>query len=137
CRLSYSRQAVTGRAAERWGNESQLGANAPCNIFPCRPGGPNDYCFVYTSRSNDEQWESLLDVIGRADLKGDPRLGTPRERAEHPELVAEVISAWTCRLTKREAMERLGAAGVPAGAVFDTLELSEDPHLRRRGMFVT
>jgi formyl-CoA transferase len=34
-------------------------------------------------------------------------------------------------------MERLGAAGVPIAAVFDTLELSEDPHLRRRGMFVT
>ena len=27
-------------------------------------------------------------------------------------------------------------AGVPAGAVLDTAELSNDPHLRKRGMFV-
>jgi formyl-CoA transferase len=34
-------------------------------------------------------------------------------------------------------MKMLGEAGVPAGAVFDTQELSSDPHLRRRGAFVT
>jgi formyl-CoA transferase len=34
-------------------------------------------------------------------------------------------------------MERLGSAGVPAGAVFDTLELSEDAYLRSRGVFAT
>ena len=31
----------------------------------------------------------------------------------------------------------LQGAGVPAGAVLDTQELSEDPHLRKRGMFAT
>jgi formyl-CoA transferase len=34
-------------------------------------------------------------------------------------------------------MERLGSAGVPVGAVFDTEELQSDPFLRKRGMFVT
>ncbi len=39
--------------------------------------------------------------------------------------------------TKTEAMEQLQRARVPGGAVFDTGELSEDPYLRRRGMFAT
>jgi formyl-CoA transferase len=105
-------------------------------VFPCRPGGPNDYVFVYTSRASNDQWHRLLEVIGRADLKEDARFASPEDRAEHLQVIDEVIS-WTVQRTKTEAMRELGGAGVPAGAVFDTLELSEDPHLRRRGMFVT
>lgn len=137
CRISYCRQAITGRASERFGNRSQLGRTAPSDVFPCQPGGPNDHVFVYTSRAGNDQWHRLLEVVGRADLKEDPRFESPEDRAEHPEAIDEIISAWTRHRTKREAMWELGAAGVPAGAVFDTLELSEDPHLRRRGMFVT
>lgn len=137
CRISYSRQAITGRAAERFGNQSQIGMSAPSGIFPCRPGGANDYVFIYTSRASDDQWHRLLDVIGRPDLKHDPRFVGAAQRAGHREFIHEVISAWTRLRTKRRAMEEMGAGGVPAGAVFDTLELSEDPDLRRRGMFVT
>ena len=137
CRISYARQARTGRAAERFGNQSQLGLTAPSDVFPCRPGGPNDWVFIYTTRANNEQWKTLLSVVSRPELIDDPRFGSPAKRAEHADAIGEVVSAWTRLRTKREAMQELGSAGIPAGAVFDTLELSEDPHLRRRGMFVT
>ncbi|HXM56630.1 MAG TPA: CoA transferase [Candidatus Dormibacteraeota bacterium] len=137
CRISYSRQAITGRAAERFGNQSQIGMSAPSGIFPCQPGGPNDYVFIYTNRANNQQWHRLLDVIGRPDLKDDPRFAGPVERAKHGDRIDELLGEWTRSRTKSQAMAELGAAGVPAGAVFDTLELSEDPDLRRRGMFVT
>jgi formyl-CoA transferase len=137
CRISYTRQALTGQAAERFGNRSQLGVSAPSEVYPCHPGGPNDYVFVYTSRASSEQWHRLLDVVGRPDLRDDPRFETPEDRARHVDAVDALISGWTRRRPKREAMRELGEAGVPAGAVFDTLELSEDPHLRARGTFVT
>src|SRR6266700_829135 len=137
CRIAYTRQALTGDAAERFGNRSQLGVSAPSDVFPCEPGGPNDYVFIYTSRASSEQRHRLLDVVGRSDLRDDPRFESPEDRARHLETIDSLISGWTRRRTKREAMQELGEAGVPAGAVFDTLELSEDPHLRRRGMFVT
>lgn len=136
CRISFARQLLTGRAAERWGNQSQLGMTAPSGTCPCTPGGPNDYVVIYTSRADNHQWERLLDVIGRPDLKEDPRFGDPVRRAAHAGAIDEVISAWTCRRTKREAMERLGRAGVPAGATFDTLELTRDEHLARREVIV-
>src|SRR5215472_4158151 len=137
CRISFARQLLTGRAAERWGNQSQLGMTAPSGIYPCSPGGPNDYVFIYTTRAGNHQWERLLDVIGRADFKGDPRFVNPLQRAANAGAIDEAISAWTRQYTKREAMDRLGKAGVPAGATFDTLELTEDEHLNRREAIVS
>ncbi|HLW60705.1 MAG TPA: CoA transferase [bacterium] len=137
CRISFARQLLTGRAAERWGNQSQLGMTAPSGIYPCRPGGANDYVFIYTSRAGNHQWERLLKVIGRDDLKDDPRFGDPVRRAANAAAIDELISSWTRRYTKREAMECLGQAGVPAGATFDTLELTEDEHLNRREAIVS
>ena len=41
-----------------------------------------------------------------------------------------MIADWTRSHDKQEAMRLIGAAGVPAGAVFDTMELMNDPSLR-------
>jgi len=137
CRISFARQLLTGHAAERWGNQSQLGMTAPSGIYPCSPGGPNDYVFIYTTRAGNHQWERLLEVIGRQDLKGDPRFANPLQRAANAGPIDEAITAWTRQYTKREAMDRLGKAGVPAGATFDTLELTRDEHLNRREAIVS
>jgi len=111
---------------------------APCNVYPCKPGGKNDYVFIYTSRwPGSPQWRKLLEVIGRTDLADDPRFATPESRYEHRHEIDEIISAWTRQHTKREAMELLGSAGVPAGAVFSTLDLTHDEYLRKRGTIVT
>ena len=135
CRISYARQLMTGRGAERFGNRSQLGLASPCDAYPCKGGGPNDYCFIYTSRVGNQHWERLLEAIGREDLRGDPRFASAQARSSHVAEVDELLSDWTRRHTKQEVMEVLGQARVPAGAVFDTKELSDDPHLRDSGMF--
>ena len=48
-----------------------------------------------------------------------------------------MIAAWTCRHDKREAMRVLAGAGVPAGAIFDTMELTDEPDFERRGIMQT
>jgi formyl-CoA transferase len=136
CRISFSRQLLTGRAAERWGNQSQIGLNSPSGVYPCRPGGPNDYVFVYTTRAANHHWERLLDVIGRPEARSDPRFKDPAVRASHYADVDEIVSEWTRRYTKHEAMRILGEAGVPCSAIFDTAELTQDPNLLERGAIV-
>lgn len=137
-RPAFGRQLVTGQATERVGNDQPMAQVAPNGIFPCKPGGPNDYVFIYTSRwPGSKQWEQLLDVIGCPEMKSDPRFVTPESRYEHQEEMNPFISAWTSQRTKIEAMEELGHAGVPAGAILTTAELAADPYLRQRGMFVT
>ena len=137
CRISYAAQALTGKPALRNGNQSLLGSTSPSEAYPCKGGGPNDYCFIYSSRATNRHWERLLDFMGRTDLMGDERFSTPEKRYQHRAEVDELISAWTREHDKREVMKMLGDAGVAAGAIFDTRELSEDPHLRKRGTFVT
>ena len=134
CRIAYSRQLLTNKACERNGNSVVLG-NAPCEVFKCSPGGHNDYVFIYTSRATNAHWERLCEVIGREDMKAEPRFATPPQRGNHALEINAEIEKWTKNYTKFEAMEKLGSSGVPCGAVMDTMELSEDPSMREREIF--
>src|SRR5436309_1101788 len=69
-------QGGNQKAAPRMGAQSTSGAPAPCGIYPCKPGGYNDYVYVFCSRANPEHWTRLLKVIGREELIGDPRFAT-------------------------------------------------------------
>ena len=126
----------SGKPARRAGAKAIEGNNPPCNIYPCAPGGPNDYVYVYTSRANPQHWPRLLEAIGRKDLIGDPRYETREARLEREQEVDAIISEWTLKHDKYEAMRVIGAA-VPAGAVRDTLELLNDPNFEERGIIQT
>jgi crotonobetainyl-CoA:carnitine CoA-transferase CaiB-like acyl-CoA transferase len=136
-RVALSTQATYGTAAKRNGAKVLSGFAVPSGIYPCKPGGPNDYLYVYTSRTNPAHWRRLLDVIGRKDLIGDPRFDSGAARLEREPEIDEMIAAWTRRYDKREAMRLLADAGVPAGAVFDTMELTDEPDFARRGIIQT
>src|SRR6202166_305758 len=99
--------------------------NPPGGIYPCKPGGPNDYVYLMTSRANPEHWPRLLKLIGREELIGDTRLDNPDTRVQHQAEVDEIVGSWTRLRTKHEAMTQLSAVGVPAGAVLDSMELTD------------
>ena len=123
----------TGQAGGRVGNRAKL--TAPSNLYRCRPFGPNDYVYVHVA--NQEMWRSLARVVGRPELGDDPRYADGRTRVSHGDEVDALVEAWTEKHTKHEAMEKLGAAGVPCGAVLDSAEVITNRHLVDRGMIVT
>src|ERR1700719_2304485 len=134
-RVPFSRTQLSGQAQLRGGSDrSQPGGLVPSALYPCKPGGPNDYVYVFTSRANPENWQRLLKAIGRDDLVGDPRYDTNQARSTRAGEVDEIIAQWTRQHSKEDAMKIIGEAGVPAGAVFDTLELMNDPSLAERGI---
>jgi len=140
--LQYIRGAIaqharTGEPAMRNGVKPLAGGISPVGIYPCAPGGPNDYVYLFTSNSNPEHWRRLLKVLGREDLLDDPRFASRESRAEHEGEVDAVISEWTRTHDKHEAMRLVGAAGVPAGAVLDTGELLGEPSFETRGIMQT
>ena len=136
--MHYSRgmfvtQARTGAAAPR----RPPGGNPPSGIFACKPGGANDYVYILTSRANPEHWPRLLKLIGREDLIGDARYATPDARLEREAEVNEIVTAWTGQRSKQEAMTQLSGVGVPAGAVLDSMEITNEPSFRERGILQT
>jgi len=133
-RTNFATQARTGKAVERDGTHSGGGSNAPSGLYPSAPGGANDYVWVMTSRANPEHWTRLCKVIGREDLIEDPRFATPALRVKNDVELDAIIAAWTKTRTKYEAMEMVGGAGIPAGAVLDTMELQNDTSFERRGI---
>jgi formyl-CoA transferase len=121
-----------GRPAPRRGNGTPPGA-VPDGVYPCAPGGPNDYVYIYVQPINEEMWRQFATAIGREDLLADPRCADAATRWQHRDALDEIARAWTRARTKHEAMAALGKAGVPCGAVLDTAEVLDDPHLNARG----
>jgi formyl-CoA transferase len=136
-RTCFATMARTGKAAPRNGAKSGGGNNAPSGLYPSKGDGSNDYVYLTTSRANPEHWTRLMKLIGREELIDDPRFATGNDRVAHGKELDAIIGEWTKQHSKRDAMEKLIAVGVPAGAVFDTMELQNEPTFEERGLMQT
>ena len=136
-RTCFATMARTGKPAQRRGSKPSAGNNSPAGLYPCNGSGPNDYLYLTTSRANPEHWTRLMKLIGREELIENSRFATGDARVAHSDELDAIIGEWTKKHDKREAMEKLIAIGVPAGAVFDTMELLNEPSFETRGIFQT
>lgn len=136
--LHYIRNAfcymerTDNKPAPRAGSKTVGGGHPPIGVYPCKGGGPNDYVYIYTSAANPEHWTRLLKVMGRDDLIGDKRYDSPAARSERRAEVDAIVSAWSRQHDKHTAMQLVGGATIPAGAVLDTRELADDASFRQR-----
>ena len=130
-RVSLRDHQRLGHPPPRAGN--QLGRNVPGTTYPCAPGGPNDYVFIF---AQPQMWEAFLGAIGRTELAADPRFATAEARWENRAALDAIVAEWTRGRDKHDVLRILGDAGVPCGATLDTGEVLADPHLRAREMIV-
>ena len=127
----------TGKPPRRVGNGMPLEDVAPAGTYPCKPGGVNDYVHITCSRSPmAHDFPSLCRAIGHPELIDDPRMKTPQSRFLYREELDALITEWTMRHTKQEAMDILAKADVPAGALLDIGDLASDPSYMEQGMVV-
>jgi formyl-CoA transferase len=130
-RVSLRDHQRFGHPMPRTGN--QLGRNVPGTTYPCAPGGPNDYVYIYAQQ---QMWPAVASVIGQPELTEDDRFKTVEARWENRAALNAIVEAWTRQRSKHEVMRLMGDAGVPCGACQDTGEVLADPHLRARDMIV-
>ena len=102
--------------------------SAPYQAFRTSDG------YITLAALTQSHWERVCSTLGREDLTNDPRFATNAARMEHrPSLVREIESALATRTTE-EWVERILAAGVPAGPIYDFAQVFADPHTRARHM---
>ncbi|MGE3540787.1 MAG: CaiB/BaiF CoA transferase family protein [Candidatus Tectimicrobiota bacterium] len=122
----YDKGTVVARTANRHGGL----AIAPYNTYPTSDGWMAIFC------ASESHWPLLCDIMGRADLRADPRFTTNALRARHMEAVDALVSAWTRQFTRQDLTELLTRAGMPCGPVLSLDEVADDPNLKHRQMIV-
>jgi crotonobetainyl-CoA:carnitine CoA-transferase CaiB-like acyl-CoA transferase len=120
---------LTGAVPGRAGNESPT--CAPHNVYPCL--GDDEWCAIAVQ--TDEQWRALRRVLGNPAWSADPALDTAAGRLAQREMLDAQIAEWTRDQEPHALMERLQAAGVPAGVVQRSSDLLADPQLNDRRFF--
>ena len=128
---------VNGRVIGRRGNSDDR--FAPHGVYPCANAerkytgdGPS---WLSIAVENQEQWAAFCGVVGDSKLITDVSFSSMELRQENAAELDEKISAWTANRNARETMEKLQAAGVPAGVVQSQADLWEDPQLEHRKFF--
>ncbi len=118
--------AKKGQVSARTGNRHGGMAESPYNVYPATDG------FIAIVAASDEQWNRLLNVIGRAELVSDERYATLGARVQRMDEVDAIVSAYTSPRTKNDAFQVLVGAGVTCAPVRDLDEVVNDEHMLGR-----
>ncbi|MBS0638770.1 MAG: CoA transferase [Proteobacteria bacterium] len=116
-----------GDVPPRTGNRHGGLGIAPYNAYATSNG------FVVINAPGDAHFRSILDVIGRAELKDDPRFATRSARVAHMQEVDALLEAWTSQHTKEDVADRLLAASVPCAPVRELSDVVLDRNMHERG----
>ncbi len=125
--LDYS---MNGTQPERDGNRDPH--MAPHGVFRC--AGQDQW--VSIAVRDDQEWQRLCSVINQPALASDSRFATLMDRKQNEDELETIITAWTLTRTPIEATQQLQAVSIPAAPSMSNKDLSTDPHLNNRSIFV-
>ncbi|MCI0796644.1 MAG: CoA transferase [Chloroflexi bacterium] len=135
-RVRFTGTLTDGTPEPRQDDEFAGRPGTVSGLFACLEGGPNGYVYMMLPPDNAGMFKAAMEVMGRQELIEDPRFTTEQGRHDNAGEIMEVVRSWAKSRPKREVMAAFASRGVPCGAVFDTSEVLDHPHLRERGMIV-
>lgn len=115
------------QALARTGNRHTGLGVSPYNVYAMADG------HVVLNAPGDHHFHAILDVMGRGDLKDDPRFASRAARVKHVDAVDTLIEGWTCHLPRDDVARRMLAAKVPCAPVRELAEVMTDMNMHARG----
>ena len=119
---------ATGETPGPKGSAHRL--TAPYQAFATADGHVN------VGAANQANWERLCAAVGRAELLTDARFVEPKDRMNNLDELTATLGETFARDTSQNWLEKLDAAGVPAGPIYDLEQVYQDPQARAREMEV-
>ena len=124
---------VNGNEWDAMGYREILGEPyAPYGCYPCY-GEDN---WIIFACAGDEEWRSMVRLIGKSSWAADPKFAAEAGRKEHRQELDQKLSQWTRKYTAKQLFRMLQEAGVGAGIPSSGEDLFHDFHLRERGHLV-
>jgi len=119
---------ATGNSPMRSGNDHQL--VSPYGIFETNDG------LLAIAPSNNDTYKKLLTALNLESLSKDKRIDSNRKRMGNRSLIRKLIEPVLKSKNSAYWIEKLNAAGVPAGPILSIPEVFEDPQVQHREMAV-
>jgi crotonobetainyl-CoA:carnitine CoA-transferase CaiB-like acyl-CoA transferase len=122
---------VFGVTLSRRGNRGHGGAIQ--NLYRC--AGDDDWIAVTVG--TDEQWQALVDVLGRPSWTDDRRFDTVDGRRTHSDEIDLELQDWFADQKLDDAVNDLAAASIPVAPVISPSLVTENPQLNHREFLET
>src|SRR5215470_8456652 len=117
---------ATGENPPRLGQAHR--ASAPYQVFRTSDG------WITIGANTQALWAKFCKVIGRSELVQDPRFRDNAARVANRPALAALVQEALAAATTQHWMERLDAAGIPAGPVQTCADVFADPQVIAREM---
>jgi len=117
---------VSGKVPHRMGNAHPN--ITPYQVFPVSDG------HVIIASGNDNQFVKLCGALGAPELAAEPAYKDNAGRLAHRAELVERVCALSARMSRDELLQKLEAAGVPAGPINDLEQVFSDPQVIHRSM---
>ncbi|WP_439117248.1 CaiB/BaiF CoA transferase family protein [Nocardioides oceani] len=118
-----------GEVPQRQGNRSTN--NAPRNTYRT-----SDDRWVAISTSAQRIAERVMELVGHPEVIDEPWFATGAGRAEHVDLLDEMVGGWIAQRDRETVLDAFTEAGAAIAPVYDARDITEDPHVRETEMLV-
>src|SRR5881409_3044862 len=119
---------ATGEVPRRLGQGHRT--NAPYQAFRTADG------WINLGGGSQQLWRDICAVLGVEPLTDDPRFATPALRVQHRKELEALLQPRFLSAPTSVWLEKLEAAGVPAGPILSYDQVFTDPHVKARAMAV-
>ena len=117
---------VSGEIPKRIGNTHPN--IVPYQVFPVADG------HIIIATGNDSQYIQLCGILGEPQLAEVPEYKDNKGRLGHRAELVGRLCALTAKMKRDDLLQKLEAAGVPAGPINDLQQVFSDPQVIHRGM---